>query len=57
MGLVGLAARGENITAWDGTSSKKPLCPLMYQGKGRGRMSRVKNGRYIKWKEGDVYQG
>ena len=24
-----LAARGENIPAWDGTSSIKPLCPLM----------------------------
>lgn len=23
------AARGENIPAWDCTSSKKPLCPLM----------------------------
>ena len=25
----GLAARGENFPACDGTSSKKPLCPLM----------------------------
>ena len=26
---VGLSAREENISAWDCTSSKKPLCPLM----------------------------
>ena len=24
-----LAARGENIPAWDGISGKKPLCPLI----------------------------
>ena len=34
---VGLAARGENIPAWDGTSSKKPLCPLMHSWRRQGK--------------------
>ena len=35
--------KGTNVTSKEGE---------IYQGKGRGRMSRVKNGRYIRCKDG-----